>query len=112
MDKKQQIEEIARTICKTCKERFEISEKCKNVIEPCLAAYAHAERLCNAGYRKIDENCAVITKVELKEYKKQAVKAFAERLKKDARINNYGLEFVALVDIDAELKALLKEYEE
>lgn len=59
-----------------------------------------------------DENCAVITKAELKEYKRQAVKAFAERLKKDTRINNYGLEFVALVDIDAELKAVLKEYEE
>lgn len=70
-----------------------------------------AEALYNAGYRKIDENCAVITKEELKEYKRQAVKAFAERLKKDPRINNYGLEFVALVDIDAELKALLKEYE-
>lgn len=71
-----------------------------------------AEALYNAGYRKIDENCAVITKVELKEHKRQAVKAFAERLKKDPRINNYGLEFVALVDIDAELKAVLKEYEE
>lgn len=112
MNKEQQIEEIAGTICNTCKERFEISEKCKNVIEPCLAAYAHAEALYNAGYRKIDENCAVITKAELKEYKRQAVKAFAERLKKDPRINNYGLEFVALVDIDAELKALLKEHEE
>ncbi|MFR2460476.1 MAG: hypothetical protein ACLTAN_01230 [Christensenellaceae bacterium] len=112
MNKEQQIEEIAGTICNTCKERFEISEKCKNVIEPCLAAYAHAEALYNAGYRKIDENCAVITKSELKEYKRQAVKAFAERLNKDPRINNYGLEFVALVDIDAELKALLKEHEE
>ena len=71
-----------------------------------------AEALYNAGYRKIDENCAVITKAELKEYKRQAVKAFAEQLKKDPRINNCGLEFVALVDIDAELKALLKEYEE
>lgn len=71
-----------------------------------------AEAIYNAGYRKIDENCAVITKAELKEYKRQAVKAFAERLKKNPRINNYGLEFVALVDIDAELKALLKEYEE
>ena len=61
---------------------------------------------------EIDENCAVITKAELKEYKRQAVKEFAEKLQKDTRINNYGLEFVALVDIDAELKALLKEYEE
>ena len=71
-----------------------------------------AEVLYNAGYRKIDENCAVITKDELKLYQRQAVKAFAERLKKEPRINNYGLEFVALVDIDTELKALLKEYEE
>lgn len=70
-----------------------------------------AEALYNAGYRKIDENCVVITKAELKEYKRQAVKEFADELKKDPRINNYGLEFVALVDIDAELKALLKEYE-
>lgn len=111
MDQKQQIEEMARTICNTCKEKMEVSKKCKNVIEPCLAAYAHAERLYNAGYRKIDENCAVITKDDLNLYQRQAVKEFAERLKKDPRINNYGLEFVALVDIDAELKALLKEYE-
>lgn len=111
MDKEQQIEEIAGTICNTCKELIAVSEKCKNRVEACLAADAHAERLYAAGYRKIDENCAVITKDELKEYKRQAVKEFAERLKKDPRINNYGLEFVALVDIDAELKALLKEYE-
>ena len=70
-----------------------------------------AEALYNAGYRQIDENCAVITKAELKEYKRQAVKEFEERLKKDTRITNCGLEFVGLVDIDSELKALLKEYE-
>ena len=40
-----------------------------------------AEALYNAGYRKIDENCAVITKAELKEYKRQAVKEVLERLK-------------------------------
>ena len=40
-----------------------------------------AEALYNAGYRQIDENCAVITKAELKEYKRQAVKEFAEKLK-------------------------------
>ena len=70
-----------------------------------------AEAVYAAGYRKIDENCAVITKDELKLYKRQAVKEFAERLKKCTRINNFGLEFAALVDIYAELKALLKEYE-
>ena len=68
-----------------------------------LEGYALQKELAES-----DENCAVITKAELKEYKRQAVKAFAERLKKDTSINNYGLEFVALVDIDAELKAVLK----
>ena len=43
---------------------------------------------------------------------KQAVKEFAEKMKKGTRINNHGLEFVALVAIDAELKGLLKEYEQ
>lgn len=40
-----------------------------------------AEALYNAGYRKIDDDCAVITKAELKQYKVQAVKEFAEKLK-------------------------------
>lgn len=43
-----------------------------------------AEAIYNAGYRKIDENCVVITKAELKEYKRQAVKEFAEKLKAKA----------------------------
>lgn len=38
----------------------------------------------NAGYRKIDENCAVITKAELKEYKRQAVKEVLESLKESS----------------------------
>lgn len=37
--------------------------------------------LYDAGYRKIDDNCAVITKDDLDIYKKQAVKEFAEKLK-------------------------------
>lgn len=98
MDKKQQIEQMAKII----NELYCVYTTTETDI---------AEGIYQAGYRKIDENCAVITKAELKEYKRQAVKAFAERLKKDSRINNYGLEFVALVDIDAELKAVLKEYE-
>ena len=100
MNKEQQIEQIARTICKTCKERFEISKKCKNVIEPCIAAYAHAERLFNEGYRKIDENCAVITKDELKLYQRQAVKEFSEKLKENA----------CRGCIDELIEKLLKEY--
>lgn len=117
MDKKQQIEEIARTICKTCKERFEISKKCKNVIEPCLAAYAHAERLCNAGYRKIDESCAVITKIELKEYKRQAVKEFAEKLQKELPCRDYTYNgntysMILTSSMKYVIDKLLKEYEE
>ena len=69
-----------------------------------------AEALYNAGCRKINDDCAVITKDELKQYKAQAVKEFSERLKTEPRITDLGLEFVALVDIDAELEALLKEY--
>ncbi len=113
MEQKQQIEEMARTICKTCKERFEISEKCKNVIEPCLAAYAHAERICNAGYRKIDESCAVITKVELKEYKRQVVKEFAEKLKAKTLDKTYrNKDFnINISDIYKMIEETLKEYE-
>lgn len=70
-----------------------------------------AAALYNEGYRKIDDDCAVITKDELKQYKVQAVKEFSDRLKTEPRITDSGLEFVALVDIDAELEALLKEYE-
>ena len=40
-----------------------------------------ADGLYNAGYRKIDDDCAVITKTELKQYKAQAVKEFSEKLK-------------------------------
>ncbi len=73
-----------------------------------------AEILYNAGYRKIDENCAVITKAELKKYKTQAVKEFAEKLKK--KVHNYypsidsyctSKHVILVKDIDE----LLKEYE-
>ena len=116
MDKKQQIEEMAETICNTCKEKMAVSKKCKNRVEVCIAAYAHAERLYSAGHRKIDgdnyvsrewhdeqvlhleselerlksekenveRNCAVITKDELKEYKRQAVKEVLENLKEES----------------------------
>ena len=62
----------------------------------------------NSGYRKIDENCAVITKSELKEYKRQAVKAFAERLK-----NNYSHSIILELKYITEnrIDELLKEYE-
>ena len=63
----------------------------------------------NAGYRKIDENCAVITKAELKEYKRQAVKEFAERLKEHRILyNGINVKYEAITaDI---IDELLKEY--
>lgn len=68
MDKKQQIEEMAKIV-----------DEMYNVYT--TTAEDIAEGLYKAGYRKIDDDCAVITKDELKEYKRQAVKEFAERLK-------------------------------
>lgn len=71
MNKEQQIEEMTQDFI-----NFGITTR--------QGVEAFAEILYNAGYRQIDENCAVITKAELKEYKRQAVKEFAERLKEKA----------------------------
>lgn len=100
MDK--EIEEIARVI---------LEASCYgNECEDCSIIETVEEQRCcvcvkalyNAGYRKIDENCAVITKAELKEYKRQAVKEFAEKLKANA----------CRGCIDELIEKLLKEYEE
>lgn len=71
-----------------------------------------AEALYNAGYRQIDENCAVITKAELKEYKRQAVKEFAEKLKKRSYCDNDFMDgkWHRYVFVD-EIDELLKECE-
>ena len=70
---------------------------------------AIAQTYYNAGYRKIDENCAVITKAELKEYKRQAVKEFAQKLKECAKsCKKSGYDGIDEEDIDL----ILKEYEE
>ena len=67
-----------------------------------------AEGLYNAGYRKIDDDCAVITKAELKQYKAQAVKEFAEKLKECAKsCKESGYDGINEEDIDL----ILKEYE-
>ena len=68
MTKQEQIEEIAKIV-----------DEMYNVYT--TTAEDIAEGLYNAGYRKIDDDCAVITKDELKHYKVQAVKEFVERLK-------------------------------
>ena len=71
-----------------------------------------AEALYNAGYRQIDENCAVITKAEFKEYNRQAVKESAEKLK-----NKYGKScseyYPVLIEMTSDdIDELLKEYEQ
>lgn len=38
------------------------------------------DNMYRIGYRKIDDDCDVITKAELKQYKAQAVKEFAESI--------------------------------
>ena len=68
MNKNEQIEEMAKIV-----------DEMYNVYT--TTAEDIAEGLYNAGYRKIDDDCAVITKAELKQYKSQAVKEFSERLK-------------------------------
>lgn len=76
-----------------------------------------AEALYNAGYRKIDANCAVITKDELEEYKRQAVKEFAGKLK-EKFYYVFGYEYEQSVSgfdtkvLIEHINETLKEYEE
>ncbi len=96
MDKEQQIEEMEKIV-----------DEMYNVYT--TTADDIAEGLYNAGYRKIDDDCAVITKVELKQYKAQAVKEFAEKLK-----NKYGKScseyYPMLIEITSDdIDELLKE---
>ena len=76
-----------------------------------------AEALYNAGYRQIDENCAVITKAELKEYKRQAVKDFAEKLQKELPCRDYTFNgntysMILTSSVKYVIDKLLKEYEQ
>ena len=67
-----------------------------------------AVELYNKNYRKIDDNCAVITKDDLNLYKKQAVKEFATLVKRECTFtNNHGLDLIRVVDFDV----LLENYE-
>ena len=65
-----------------------------------------AEGLYNAGYRKIDDDCAVITKDELKLYQRQAVKEFAEKLKNNCSNSIIELKYFTENKIDDLLKEL------
>lgn len=65
-----------------------------------------ADGLYNAGYRKIDDDCAVITKDELKLYQRQAVKEFAEKLKNNCSNSIIELKYFTENKIDDLLKEL------
>lgn len=76
MYKEQQIEEM-KTAIMNYADKYDwglIAFECENL----------AIVLYNLGYRKIDDDCAVITKDELKLYQRKAVKEFAEKLKENA----------------------------
>lgn len=76
MTEQEQTEEMAEAvICAAITANAKIDDKFAIHLKEFI------ESLYNAGYRKIDDNCAVITKAELKQYKVQAVKEFAEKLK-------------------------------
>lgn len=117
MNKEQQIEQMAKII----NELYCVYTTTETDI---------AEGIYQAGYRKIDENCAVITKAELKEYKRKAVKEFAEKLKNkllvffqeneelDGKIS-VGRLYIDIIGVEAEegtiislglIDELLKEY--
>ena len=122
MNKEQQLEEIEQVIydyvdSKKTEGVHLFSSRVNKLVKPFTHNKGIAKALYNAGYRQIDENCAVITKAELKEYKRQAVKEFAERLKAKAysvvgfnvHKKVYAKEYtINEIDIDE----LLKEYEQ
>ena len=102
MTKQEQIEEMAKEYCKN---EFHCSKYCQT--EGCKT-YEICEALYNAGYRKIDDDCALITKDELKQYKLNAIRGFSEKLWykiKDKRID-YKIFLRALVE---ETDEILKE---
>ena len=109
MTKNEQIEEMAESVvCSAIVSKAKIDDKVA------INLNKFVENMIRIGYRKIDNDCAVITKAELKLYQRQAVKEFAEKLKsrkfdKDMFNDWAGATYVVLIrDIDE----LLKEYEE
>jgi hypothetical protein len=65
MDKKKQIEEMARDICNMCRDMYGV---CDNKEELCPAIKAEMEYLYNAGYRKESETAEKFAK-KVKEIK-------------------------------------------
>lgn len=106
MTKNEQIDEMAQIICGRCEDGT------------CLIDRTSCDSICNwarqaaviysSGYRKIDDNCAVITKDELKQYKVQAVREFAEKVKMA-----FYYEFDEIIPsiMSDRIDELIKEYE-
>lgn len=105
----EQIEEMAKHGCydgcasglrKFCEEYD--GKPCKNMVRIARGLYEQC-------YRKIDDNCEVITKDDLEIYKKQAIKEFAEKLKERLNLGLYEWQY-AKVNSKI-IDELLKEYE-
>ena len=63
------------------------------------------------NYRKVPENAVVITKDELKQYKVQAVREFADKLKSEMLDREYnGIHYKWGAFSDNEIDELLKEH--
>lgn len=91
MTKQEQIEEMAEAVvCSAIVSNAKIDN------EVAINLRGFVDNMYRIGYRKIDDNCAVITKDELKQYKAQAVKEFAESIIKelwDIGIDSNGKQF-------------------
>ena len=96
MTKNEQIEEIAKIV-----------DEMYNVYT--TTAEDIAEGLYNAGYRKIGDDCVVITKAELKQYKAQVVKEFAEKVKEKALSHCKTINCCELKFIEETIYELLNE---
>lgn len=128
-DKEKQIQEMAQIICGRSKDDICIIDNTSCNSSCCWAR--NAEAIYNVGYRKIDDDCTVITKDELKQYKAQAVNEFAEKVKNklfeffqdneglDGKIS-VGVLYVDVIGVEAKdgtiislglIDKLLKEYE-
>ena len=104
MTKNEQIEEMAKNYCKN---GFFCGKFCQT--DGCRT-YETCETLYNAGYRKIDDDCAVITKADLKLYKRSIVKEFIEVLKDNA-VQCYTHDGNGMDGIDVDdLNDIVKEY--
>lgn len=113
MDKQKQIEEMARTTCNYNAKNFESCVECiKGGLLSC-DRLVQAEKLYNAGYRKIPEGAVVLTRkdreefnelyrsalqrvekweklcgIKIKETRKKTAEKFAERLKEKLEENS------------------------